>query len=198
MGHSLGGGIAFLYASIFPNDTEKFITIDIASPTVSAPEKMLDILGPSIDKFLKYDKLEHGYSKMPTYTYDDMIDVVYDGYKGSLTRQSCETIMKRGMRYNDADNSFSFSRDVRLKAVGAGTMALEQCLLFASRIKCEALYLRAESGITFDNPKYYDSIKDAVEKTASRFEYHLIPGTHHLHLNQGESVSDIIGEFVRS
>lgn len=198
MGHSLGGGIAFLYSATFPNEVEKFVTIDIGSPAVRDPEKMLDALGANIDKFLTYDKMEKDYSKMPTYTYEDMIDIVYDGYKGSLTRESCETIMKRGMRYLDQDDSFSFSRDVRLKTVGMGLLSLDQCLMFASRIKCEALYIRAESGMTFENPVYYDSIKEAVEKSASKFEYHLVPGTHHLHLNDATSVSDIIGRFIKS
>lgn len=56
MGHSLGGAISFLYASVFSEDVKKYISIDIVSPTVRDP--VLNVkLGASIDKFLSYEKL---------------------------------------------------------------------------------------------------------------------------------------------
>lgn len=52
--------------------------------------------------------------KMPTYGYSDMIDLVVDGHHNTLTRKSCEILMKRGM-YPVQNNKYMFSRDVRLK-----------------------------------------------------------------------------------
>lgn len=51
---------------------------------------------------------------MPSYGYSDMIDLVVDGHNGTLTRKSCEILMKRGM-YPVKENKYMFSRDVRLK-----------------------------------------------------------------------------------
>lgn len=51
---------------------------------------------------------------MPSYGYSDMIDLVVDGHNGTLTRKSCEILMKRGM-YRVKENKYMFSRDVRLK-----------------------------------------------------------------------------------
>lgn len=51
---------------------------------------------------------------MPSYKYSDMIDLVVDGHHGTLTRKSCEILMRRGM-YRVKDNKYLFSRDIRLK-----------------------------------------------------------------------------------
>lgn len=51
---------------------------------------------------------------MPSYGYSDMIDLVVDGHHSTLTRKSCEILMKRGM-YPVKDNKYFFSRDIRLK-----------------------------------------------------------------------------------
>lgn len=43
-----------------------------------------------------------------------MIDLTVDGHHSTLTRKSCEILMKRGM-YRVQNNKYMFSRDVRLK-----------------------------------------------------------------------------------
>lgn len=59
-----------------------------------------------------YDALEP--DKLPCYGYSDMIDLVVDGHHGTLTRKSCEILMRRGM-YPVKNNKYMFSRDIRLK-----------------------------------------------------------------------------------
>lgn len=44
-----------------------------------------------------------------------MIDLVADAYKGSVTRESCEVLMKRGMAPSPNGKGYHFARDVRLK-----------------------------------------------------------------------------------
>ena len=45
----------------------------------------------------------------------EMIDLVADAYKGSVTRESCEILMKRGMAPSPNGKGYHFARDVRLK-----------------------------------------------------------------------------------
>jgi len=63
-------------------------------------------------RLIYYDALTP--DKLPSYGYSDMIDLVVDGHHGTLTRKSCEILMKRGM-YRVKNNKYLFSRDVRLK-----------------------------------------------------------------------------------
>lgn len=196
MGHSLGGGISFLYAAVFPDDVQKYISIDIAAPLVRDPTKALSQLGNNIDRFLRYEKLSQ--NQQPCYDYEEMVDVVVDAYNGSVTRKCCEILMKRGMKQVRNENTYLFARDVRLKAIGIAFMTLDQVLLFASHIKCEVLNIRGDPGMVFDKPEFYHSVIDKIKESAKRAEYHVVPGTHHLHLNNPERVAPIIVDFLKS
>lgn len=196
LGHSLGGAIAFLYAAVFPDSVKKYVSIDIASPSIRNIKKMCDILGPSVDKFLSYETktVEH----MPCYEYDEMLNLVYDAYAGSVTREGCEVILKRGMKPATHKKGYLFTRDPRLKTAALGFMAMDQVLELASRITCEVLNIKAASGLKHDNPHHYDMVLDTIEKQAKKMERHVFDGTHHLHLNDAESIAPCVYNFLLS
>lgn len=50
IGHSLGGCLSFMYASSFPDAVDKFISIDIAGPTVRNFKKVASTTGDCIDR----------------------------------------------------------------------------------------------------------------------------------------------------
>ncbi|KAJ8973849.1 hypothetical protein NQ317_016404 [Molorchus minor] len=194
IGHSLGGAIAFLYAAAYPDDVKKYISIDIASPSVRNTKKMCDILGPCVDKFLSYES--KSIDEMPCYEYEEMVDLLYDAHNGSINRQGCEIMLKRGMKPALHKKGFMFTRDPRLKTAALGFMAIDQVLELASRIKCEVMNIRATSGLKLDNPEYYDAVLDAIANQAKILERHTFEGTHHLHLNDAESIAPNICKFV--
>lgn len=47
----MGGAVGFLYAASFPDDVEKLISLDIASPTVRNTESVVNVTGISIDRY---------------------------------------------------------------------------------------------------------------------------------------------------
>ncbi|KAL1497247.1 hypothetical protein ABEB36_008239 [Hypothenemus hampei] len=197
LGHSLGGGIGFLYSAVYPNEVKKYISLDIASPSVRNLKRSCDLLGPAIDKFLSYEELT---SKMkPSYSYNDMLDILIDAHKGSVTKKGCEILLRRGIRpVEDQDGHYYFTRDPRLKVAALGFLTIEQVLELASRIICEVLNIKAKKGYNFDNPEHYDMVLNRIEEQAKKMERHEIEGTHHLHLNDGSSVADIIHNFLVS
>lgn len=77
-------------------------------------------------------------------------------------------------------------------------LSLDLVLAFAERIKCAYLNIRAVPGMEFDQPENYHKVLDIIKKTAKKFEYHEIDGTHHVHLNEPEKVAPIINEFLKS
>lgn len=114
IGHSLGGCLAFLYAAVYPNEVKRYVSFDISSPLVRRTDKMIDAMGGSIDKFLKYETLTP--ENQPCYDYEQMIDIVEQAHNGSLTRRSCEIMMRRGMSPTEGDGlKYRFNRDPRLK-----------------------------------------------------------------------------------
>lgn len=195
LGHSLGGAIAFLYAATYPKEVESYISIDIASPTVRDPVKMVSSIGDAVDKFLKYETLTQ--ENMPCYTFSEMIDIVHDAYAGSVTRENCEVLMKRGMKPADKEGYYYFTRDPRLKVAALGFMTIDQVVEFASRITCKVMNIRGDPGMAFPNPENYTRVLDVIEQKAHKLVRLKIPGSHHLHLNDPENLADQVLDFLK-
>lgn len=77
---------------------------------------------------------------VPCYPYDEMLEILVDAHKGSVNRQGCEILLKRGMRPAENRDGYLFTRDPRLKLSALGFLSLEQVLELASRIVCEVSF----------------------------------------------------------
>lgn len=197
MGHSLGGGIAFLYAAVYPDDVKKYVSLDIAGPFAKSPSTTMDMMGGSVDKFLDYESKT--VDQMPCYGYEDMLGLVEDAYNRTVSREGCEIMLKRGMKPAGHKEGYLFTRDIRLKVAFLGFMTIDQVLHFAGRIKCEVMNIKASQKMkNFDNHLDYDRVLDEIGKNAKKLERHQFEGTHHLHLNDAESIAPCIYNFLTS
>lgn len=202
LGHSLGGALSFMYASCFSSedDISKFISIDIAGPTVRDTKLLAKQTGDCIDKMLMYETLP--ITKMPCYEYDEMIELVVHAYAGSVDKDSVKILMKRGMSPAPAylnKNGFHFARDLRLKvSLSGGSFTEDQVLTYAKQIRCEMLNIRGIPGMAFGDPNVYPKVIEAVRENAKRVVYEEVEGTHHLHLVTPERISQIVSDFLRS
>ncbi|XP_058057500.1 probable serine hydrolase isoform X2 [Anopheles bellator] len=197
LGHSLGGALSFMYAASFPNEVNRFISLDIAGPTVRDHIKLAASTGDSIDKFLHYETLPE--SKMPCYGYEEMIDLVLAAYEGSVDHDSVEVLMRRGMALAPPHmhkNGYHFARDLRLKVALLGMLSLEQVLAYAECIKCKVLNIRGKPGMNFGNPEVYEKVMEVLHRSASKVVYYEISGTHHLHLVTPERISNEVSQFL--
>jgi pimeloyl-ACP methyl ester carboxylesterase len=196
LGHSLGGALSFMYAACFPEEVAKFISIDIAGPTVRDRIMLAAKTGDCIDKFLNYETLPE--SKMPCYDYDEMIQLVLEAYQGSVDLESVKVLMKRGMAKTKNGKGYHFSRDLRLKVSMMGMFSEEQVLTYASQIRCEVLNIRGKPGMAFGDPNMYPKVIEKMRENARRLVYQEVEGTHHLHLVTPERISEIVTDFLQS
>lgn len=201
MGHSLGGALSFMYASCFntEEDTAKFISIDIAGPTVRDTVDLAGKTGDCIDKLLMYETLPA--SKMPCYEYEDMIELVLAAYAGSVDMDSVKVLMKRGMAPAPIalnKSGYHFSRDLRLKVSMFGMFTEMQVLTYAKQIRCEVLNIRGQPGMSFGDPNVYPKVIEAMRENSKRVVYAEVEGTHHLHLVTPERIYKIVSEFLLS
>lgn len=103
------------------------------------------------------------------------------------------------MRSIKDKDGFAFTRDPRLKVSMLGFVSREQVLEMASRITCEVLNIRATSGLEHTiEDLAYDEVLDEIRKNAKRLEIEVVEGTHHLHLNDAQSVAPCIYYFLTS
>lgn len=196
MGHSLGGGLCFMYAACFPNEVLQYISIDLYGPSVRNLQKVAAMTGSCIDKALDYETLPK--SKLPCYTHDEMVATAMDAYKGSVDKRGAEILMIRGMSEAPkphSSNGYFFSRDLRLKVSILGLFSLEQVLVYAEQIKCHVLNIKANPGMKHEREDVYSIVMDAIRKNAT-VEYHEVNGTHHLHLTTPERIAPIISAFL--
>ncbi|XP_025197759.1 probable serine hydrolase isoform X3 [Melanaphis sacchari] len=194
IGHSLGAAIGFLYAASFPDDTEMLISIDTVAPVIFDPSEIVKNTGPNIDKLIHYDSL--GVDKMPSYKYSEMIDLVVDGHHGTLTRKSCEILMRRGM-YRVKDNKYLFSRDIRLKVAWMGLPSLDVVIAFAGQITCRYMNIKAKPYRSLDNWPVYSQVLEIIKMNAKDFVFKEYDGTHHLHLNNPECLASDVATFIQ-
>ncbi|XP_053958571.1 probable serine hydrolase [Anastrepha obliqua] len=196
LGHSLGGALTFMYAASYPNEVEKLINIDIAGPTVRSIERSAETTGWALDKLLDYENLPQ--DKRPCYNYEEMIKLVVDAYDGSVDEDAAKVLMRRGMApiAIEKEDGFNFARDLRLKVSLLGMFTGEQVLTYAKRIRCKVLNIRAEPGMTFQNPQIYIDVIETLRKNAELVIFEKVPGTHHLHLVTPERVAPIITDFI--
>jgi pimeloyl-ACP methyl ester carboxylesterase len=201
LGHSLGGTIGFMYAATFPQDVEKLICIDIAGPAVRSLPYFAQQTARVVDQFLTYENL--GEDTVPSYTREEMSKLMLEAYKGALTKESCEIMLRRGAVPVASDNiemkddSLRFSRDSRLKIGVLGFLSLDMTLEYASKITCEVLNIRGKAGMQFDPPENYHIILDRIRQSARKLEFHEVEGTHFLHLNNPENICPIIVGFLK-
>ncbi|XP_057651449.1 probable serine hydrolase [Diorhabda carinulata] len=196
IGHSLGGSITFLYASIFPNDVAKFISLDNCGPRVRNPQTLLPVACYNMDQLFEY---ENNKFYDLCYGYEEMLDIMMEGHNGSLDREACEILMKRGMKPSpDKQNCYVFTRDPRLKIVAFPFFSMDEIRDFASRITCEVLNIRADQGTQLEQPEHYDLTVDAIERSAKRVERVYLKGKHHIHLTDVETVAPIVLNFLLS
>ncbi|XP_014211832.1 probable serine hydrolase isoform X2 [Copidosoma floridanum] len=195
LGHSLGGAISFLYAASYPDETEFVISLDIVSPSVRDVTKTVGVTGANIDQFLKFENLMP--DSVPCYEYSEMIEIVENAYAKSLTKESAEILMKRGMQQSHTPKKYCFSRDPRLKVSLLGMLSLDLVIAYAERIKCAYLNIRAVPGMKFEQPENYDKVLDVIEKNSRKFVSHKVDGTHHVHLNNPERVAKPINQFLK-
>ena len=73
----MGGGIAIWYSSIFPEDVDRLISMDLVNVEPLTLEKHVKRSGDSIKHGVKVFKQLSNSDKVPTYTYIDAVARAY-------------------------------------------------------------------------------------------------------------------------
>lgn len=131
LGHSMGGGVCFMYAAAYPKDVEQIILLDSYGPVVRNPRTDASITGSIIDKVLSIETLST--VAQPQYTLEEVIKRRLD--EGSIDREAVKILLKRSLKAVDETKS-TIRTDSRLKFCGLGLFTLEQLLTYAAMIQC--------------------------------------------------------------
>lgn len=228
VGHSMGGGIALLFAGTFPERLHKLAMIDAFGPYTSPPDRAALDLRKAIEAEEKLSATPKARGTYPTL--GDAISArvrVVATYPGgqSISREAAELLVRRGafmaepvgtdsgvnsweslagaddkgsLVADESGGPVSFRYDQRLLMPSSSYLSVEQVDSFADRITCPVLLLQGAQGWPVKESDYAN--RKRILELKGLLDHRVVPGSHHLHLDPATSVSvaNQVATFLRS
>ncbi|XP_013182101.1 PREDICTED: probable serine hydrolase [Papilio xuthus] len=191
--HSMGSIAGLRFASLFPDDVTFYIAID----SLIADDYDLNAV---VDKYpTTMLKMQKAHSRLedepPSYTIDEMIKIWHKGTRQSVALDSVKYLITRGAKPSTTDpNKFYFSRDSRLKHILFTPEDKRFVEALVKRLTCPTLYVKGLDS-PFASDDFSVEMRELIKKINPKFDCHMVPGTHHLHLNEPEKVANLILPF---
>lgn len=183
MGHSMGGIIASLYTSCFPENVNKLISIESFGPMTKDTQSSPDQLRQSILSRLKAQQSEGIH---PT-----NIDRVVEARAkaGDINIESARLLVSRNIR--EEGEQLFFTTDRRLRTFSSLRMTEAQAEAFVRNIACPVLVVSGSKG--------FESMRVTIQKRLSwidNLEIAECEGGHHLHMDNPKPVAEKIIKFL--
>ncbi|KAK6618480.1 hypothetical protein RUM43_013673 [Polyplax serrata] len=193
LSHSFGASISFLYASYFPKEVDFFVGLDMLKPLSWNPEKHFKQSSQKINQMIKYDLLNPEAS--PAYDKAQFLERNVKNSNGSLTLESAEILFSRATK--DVGGLYTLRRDIKVKTFLYPVLTQKQHMELAGMISCNVLFLKADKSPFYDVQSNVEDVIYLIKKNGKLVEYHILPGTHHFHLNTPEVPAPVISSFIK-
>lgn len=196
MAHSLGSVISFLFASAYPDKCDMVIGFDTLKPYSNIFKLIHRHFSNGLRKSIEADVRNLHQQEPPSYTYQDLLTKVKSGIFIQITDEAAPYLLQRSvLPSTSAPCKYYFARDSRLKASPIPMMDHDLLRMFARNITSPYCFLKSTVKHNVENQAHYDEIVRIMNENP-KFEYHLIEGDHHVHLNEPSKVSGIIATFI--
>lgn len=185
MGHSMGGIIATMYASCFPEHVEKLISIESFGPMTKEALSSPTQLRESILSRLKAQKSDTQHPTSIERT------VQARAIKGDISLDSARLLVSRNIR--EQDGQLFFTTDRRLRTFSSLRVTEEQAEAFMRNIACPVLLISGSKG--------YQSMRKTFEKRmewVKSLKVEECDGYHHVHMDNPQAVADKVVDFLCS
>lgn len=205
IGHSMGAGIASLYAATFPEQVKGLVMLDLIKPSARSVDELVEKTRQSVLSRLEMEeRLEGGrdIASSKVYpSYEAALSRLIEGANfiagdGALSEASARVLMERGSRKSDCGTGVVFTRDLRHRIPSLYGFHSDFQKEFATQIKCPHLLLKANDSMSYDTEERNQSIL-GIYSTNPLYEYKEVEGGHHVHLNSPQNVGPIIDNFMK-
>lgn len=198
LGHSMSSILGFVYCSLYPEDVDLMIGLDALKPHILKPKSLIPRLRRGLNDFILANERNSSKSEPPAYLYEELVERLQKGTYGSISKEGCDILLQRAIsKSKHQPGKFFFHRDTRLKTFNFATFTQDQVLEMVENMASKPyLFIKASKSPIFEDKAYYLEAKEHMLKHNPQFEYHEVPGTHHVHLNEPLVVSGIISEFL--
>ncbi len=182
MSHSFGGLISVMYASLFPENVDKLVLLDILFPIHEAET--------NADNRLKQSVIQHRQAllsvpKLKAYPSVDAVARVRAKVT-DLDFENAKLLMSRNLK--QTEGGYVWRTDAKLKYNSAWRYSLAQITQLAGHIAVPALAIFGDKS----------SARLQLDKFQNHFEqlkFHIIDGGHHIHMDNPAQVSGLVRCF---
>lgn len=131
------------------------------------------------------------------YSYEDILKRLYEGRQGTVSKEGCNALLKRGASKLGKDH-YQFSYNLRTNIPGQeGRTPPEISLKLAEEISSPVCFIKGDPGNVYDEKEETEKFLGIFKnKLGKDFEHHTVPGTHHFHLNDPQLVAPIALNFL--
>ncbi len=184
VGHSLGAALAACVAGAWPDRVARLVLIEGIGPLTDPPADAPRRLAQSVAE-------QRSKSGRVAPVYPNVEDVVtrLGSAAMPLSPAAARVLCSRGLR--EVPGGVTWRADARLRVASRLRLAEEQVVAFLAAIRAPTLLLRASQGFPPNSPQ----MRARVGAIADVREV-ILPGTHHVHLEDPGPVAARIEEFL--
>jgi len=185
LGHSLGGVVASVMASAQPQRIERLLTIEALGALAEKEERTTQRLRDAFDAHRKLaDKQLRVFPDVAAAARARM-----QAGTGALGEAAALLLVERGLR--KVDGGFAWRSDPRLTMPTAVRMSEAQSRDLVANIECRTRVIYA------DPPQSYfpDALRRERAAMLRNGELVVLPGSHHLHMDDAAGTAAAIGDF---
>ncbi|WP_460416064.1 alpha/beta hydrolase [Pseudomonas sp. microsymbiont 2] len=183
LGHSLGAIISVQLAGALPERVSHLALIDGVIPSTSAEQNAAERLGMALQAQLRLE----GKRKSVYATLEEGVEARMKGMV-AVSREAAELLAQRGLM--PVPGGYSWRSDSRLTLPSPTRLSQAQSMAFVQRIACPTCLVVAADGMLARHTELLEQLP---------FEQTVLPGGHHLHLNDDQGaalVADCFNRFL--
>ncbi|WP_136477365.1 alpha/beta hydrolase [Pseudomonas sp. DG56-2] len=181
LGHSLGAIVSVVLAGSLPERITRLALIDGVIPPTSGPQDAAERMGMALQAQLRLDTKR----KAVHPTLDQAIQARMKGLV-AVSREAAQLLAQRGLM--PVPGGYTWRSDSRLTLPSPTRLSEAQALSFVRRIVCPTTLVVAADGMLARHEDLLEQLPFARE---------LLPGGHHLHLNDENGATLVADCFNR-
>lgn len=195
IGHSMMASVSFLYAAVFPEQTQFLVCLDNLAPQTIM--EVDDNLRMTVEKLLIENERLHQGNEPPSYEYEVLLQRIFEGSFQSVNPENCKYLVPRGVTPSSKyPGRYFFKRDARVKYFNGLRISQEDNLKMASRMRTPLLLLIGDSSPLALKRTITTKMSEKLEKKNPSFTMRKVPGNHHFFLNNPDTCSKVIEQFI--
>jgi len=186
MGHSMGAGIGSLFAGALPERVSRLVMIDGLGPYAGSAGEAPGILRDALLEWQVYEPREER-----VFASREMAVTARQRGFTPLSVGAAEILCSRSLR--EVDGGFVWTMDRRIRHHSSLRLTEPQVFAFLKAITAPVLVIRAAQGFPAD-PAIFDARLAALQHP----DLQVVPGGHHLHLDESPAeVATIVQQFLQ-